>query len=86
MVVAEFQEDRVNLLNLLVFDKQKILHSKRAVFSFQDVNLFLKLEKVLANRLETSVFKKLNLVKLNYIRRQNDLRFKILNYIQCQIC
>lgn len=86
MVVAEFQEDRVNLLNLLVFDKQKILHSKRAVFSFQDVNLFLKLEKVLANRLETSVFKKLNLVKLNYIRRQNDLQFKILNYIQCQIC
>lgn len=85
MVVAEFQEDRVNLLNLLVFDKQKILHSKRAVFSFQDVNLFLKLEKVLANRL-TSVFKKLNLAKLNYIRRQNDLRFKILNYIQCQIC
>ena len=86
MVVAEFQEDRVNLLNLLVFDKQKILHSKREVFSFQDVNLFLKLEKVLANRLETSVFKKLNLVKLNYIRRQNDLQFKILNYIQCQIC
>lgn len=86
MVVAEFQEDRVNLLNLLVFDKQKILHSKRAVFSFQDVNLFLKLEKVLANRLETSVFKKLNLAKLNYIRRQNDLQFKILNYIQCQIC
>lgn len=85
MVVAEFQEDRVNLLNLLVFDKQKILHSKRAVFSFQDVNLFLKLEKVLANRL-TSVFKKLNLAKLNYIRRQNDLQFKILNYIQCQIC
>lgn len=86
MVVAEFQEDRVNLLNLLVFDMQKILHSKRAVFSFQDVNLFLKLEKVLANRLETSVFKKLNLAKLNYIRRQNDLQFKILNYIQCQIC
>lgn len=86
MVVAEFQEDLVNLLNLLVFHKQKILHSKPAVFSFQDVNLFLKLEKVLANRLETSVFKKLNLVKLNYIRRQNDLQFKILNYIQCQIC
>lgn len=58
MVVAEFQEDRVNLLNLLVFDKQKILHSKPAVLSFQDANLFLKLEKALANRLETSVFKK----------------------------